>query len=374
MIASGKTALFGALIGLLTTSGAASRPLPERAVGPMERGAAGAGTAWVAREALVMGTWLRVELEGRDEAEAWRIVDRVFDAANALERRWSTWEAASELSDLNRAPTGTPVSVSDETLHLLLQAWDLSIRTEGAFDPVVGALVDAWDLRGVGRVPSEAELARALSAVGRGCFELSPVTRTVIRRCERAWIDTGAFGKGGALSAIARILDSESISRAYIDLGGQTLVRGSGRVTGTPLAIADPRDRERPAYALTERAGSYATSAQSERWIEAGGRRWGHVLDPRTGRPVEAWGSVTVRSDDPVEADALSTALFVMGPRDGIRWLAARPDVEAVLLVVHEEGLVACGRTVLLRATGRLVPEAREADAGFLAPGLRACP
>ena len=117
-----------------------------------------------------------------------------------------------------------------------------------------------------------------------------------------------------------------------------------------------------------------ATSWQgeSEPAAERGFAR--HVVDPRSGLPVEDWGSVTVRSDDPIEADAIATALFVMGPQDGIRWLAARPSIIAVLLVVSGDSLVACGTEELVQALTPVGPGAVRSEMALTSETLRSCP
>ncbi len=336
-------------------------------------GAASEGV-WVDREALLMGTRLRAEVEAPAEAEAQRVIDRLFEAVAALELNWTSGQSGSELSDLRSAELGIPVSLSEGTFELLAQAWSLAERTDGAFEPTVGPLLDAWRGQEGDVSPGAAAIDRALASVGRRCFDLSSVARTISRYCPDAWIDGGGFGKGAALAAIEEILDEERIERARIRFGDHLLVRGSDPAIPRTVAIADPRDRDRAAFALPEVDGSVATSSQSGSGREFGGVFEGRVVDPRSGSRVEAWGSVTVRSEDPVEADAMATALFVMGPRDGIRWLAARPDVEAVLLVVSEDSVTACGTERLLEILTPVAPGAIRSTAPLISETLRSCP
>jgi len=306
------------------------------------------GGTWAERDAVAMGTWLHVGIESETLEAANAAVEASFDTVSALESNISTWRSQSELSSLNAAPLGVARAVSPDLFALLSMVWDLSAATDGAFDPTIGALVDAWDLRGEGRQPEPWELARALASTGRRCFELRPVTTSVSRECGGAWIDAGAFGKGAALRRVERLLSSRGIRSARIDFGGQVLLFGVDSEFGTDpdagaVEIADPGLRTRAAFRWPGVRGSIATSSQSERTVEVGGRFFGHVLDPHTGRPVQAWGSVSVRSDDPLEADALATGLFAMGPERGIRWLVARPKIDAVFLVSTPAGLRACG-------------------------------
>lgn len=329
---------------------------------------------WAERTALAMGTRLWVSVESETLESATSAVNDALDAAAALESRISTWRPESELSALNAAPVGEPVVVSEELFTLLSTVWHLSALTDGAFDPVVGALVDAWGLRGTGRRPEADALDTAMRSTGRRCFDLRPATVSVSRECEDAWIDAGAFGKGAALVRIARVLAERGVQSARIDFGGQVLVLGADP-TASVVEIADPARRSRPAFGWPDVRGSIATSSQSERVFEVDGGRFGHVLDPRTGRPVEAWGSVSVRSDDPLEADVLATALFAMGPQRGTRWLVARPHVDAVFLVSTPGGLRACGSASRVESLVPLgltdaVSTDRLSDAVLACPGL----
>jgi thiamine biosynthesis lipoprotein len=131
------------------------------------------------------------------------------------------------------------------------------------------------------------------------------------------------------------------VEQALLDFGGQVLAIGDWAIP-----VADPRDRGRPAVTLQLRDASASTSAQSERGIEVDGQWFGHVLDPRSGRPVPPWGSVTVVHDDPLTADVLSTALFVMGPDDGLHW-AETHGVAALFLIHTPAGLVVRATTGL---------------------------
>lgn len=298
------------------------------------------GEAVVERTVARMGTRLRVRVVAPDRAAALDASERALAAVSRTERLLSTWDEATPLSRLNRAPVGQPGALPPRLLALLGEALAWSRRTGGAVDPVVGALVDAWDLRGEGRRPSAGELAAALRATGRTCLRLDTAAARATRRCQGAWVDAGAFGKGAGLRGARRALEGSPASGALLDFGGQLLAYG-GPPEGSAwrVAVAHPARRQEPARWLRLRDRSVATTSQSERFVEVDGEKRGHVLDPRTGRPVPAWGSATVVAEDPVTADLLSTALFVMGPREARRWLRGREDVGALLLETGEGGL-----------------------------------
>lgn len=144
-------------------------------------------------------------------------------------------------------------------------------------------------------------------------------------------MDSGGFGKGAALRSVEAVLRAAGICAALVDFGGQGLAVGSSPEGppsgGWTIGVAHPAQRLVPVRELVVRDRSVSTSGQSE--------RPGHILDPRSGRPVPAWGSVTVVAPDPMVADILSTALFVMGPEAGPRWADDRSDFGALFLILR---------------------------------------
>jgi|DewCreStandDraft_5_1066085.scaffolds.fasta_scaffold04005_7 thiamine biosynthesis lipoprotein len=291
-----------------------------------------ADTVWVARRVLAMGTWLQLAVAGPDSATALAVSDSVVAEVARWEGWLTTWRSDSELQRLNRAPVGTPVALRPEVAALLAELDGWVRATGGAFDPAVGPWIDAWDLRGRGRVPTAA--ARARAAAAAGWRHVRADGTGWVRLHPGVWLDSGAFGKGAALRAVQGRLGAWGAWAARVDFGGQLLVWPRGPWA---VAAADPRRRDRAAVAFELPAGSASTSSASERFVRASGRRWGHIVDPRTGTPVPAWGSVTVVDTDPLRADVLSTALFVMGPRVGRAWAEAR-GVAALFLVAGPAG------------------------------------
>jgi thiamine biosynthesis lipoprotein len=292
--------------------------------------------ATVVREAFLMGTTLRAEVVAGERVAALAAIQQAFDTVAQLERMLSTWREDSEIARLNRAAPGDTVLLSPTLAGLLDEASGWSRETGGAFDPGVGALVDAWDLRGRGRVPLPAALAEARAASGLAQFTLAAVgwdRPRAARRSSAAWLDTGGFGKGVALRGAVSVLRRNGIASGSLNFGGQVAVFGDGPdERGWLVPVAHPGRRDTPVAALRVRDVSVSTSSQSEHYVDVRGRRFGHILDPRSGRPVTPWGSVTVVAADAAIADMLSTALFVLGPEEGAAW-ARRHDVAALILI-----------------------------------------
>jgi thiamine biosynthesis lipoprotein len=287
-----------------------------------------------------MGTTLHIAVAAPSRANGIEAIEDAFAAVRHLDSLLSTWQDGSEISRLNHATPREPVLLSAELFVLLQEAARWTRLTGGGFDPGIGSLVDAWDLRGKGRVPPPSVRARALEASGIDRFVFDATHRTGSRASQSAWIDTGGFGKGAALRAARRALQRGGISSGILNFGGQVVVLGTSRYGGDwDVPVAHPSRRDEPAAWLHLRDRSASTSSQSERFVTADGRRLGHIVDPRTGEPVSPWGSVTVVSEDPTTADVLSTALLVLGPEAGLEWARPRRDVGVLFLIERDGGL-----------------------------------
>lgn len=366
----------------------------------------------VERHLSAMGTELTVVVEAAERRAALAASERAVRAIEAVEARLSTWRDDSELARLNRAPVGEPVPLSPELTSELIAAADCRRRTGGAFDPGVGALVDAWGLRSGGREPADDELESAVAASGlRHLDLLLPAARgrsaTAVRRHPGLRIEEGGFGKGAGLAAAAAALaplvadgaaaslaaaedeatttsGAATIRAATVDLGGQLVFLGTPTEGSWTVAVADPERRDRALLVVAVDGGSLATSGNSERGIEVAGRHYGHLLDPAGGRPVPDFGSLTVWAADPLLADCLSTGLYVLGPDRALAWAAGEAGVEVLTVEPRQDGLPRVRTTAGLAerveplvaglevetvasagAAGGSAPSAPEGDFGF---------
>ena len=282
----------------------------------------------VERDVYLMGTRARLAVLQDDRTVALAALETALESLEESEAILSTWREDSAISGLNRYPLGKPWAAGS-LCAMFVEIYRWHRATAGSFDPAIGALIQAWGIHDGGRIPSRDEITAALAKSGldRLTFDRDACT---LARSAGVTIDVGAFGKGEALDRAA-----ESLTDVVwmIDLGGQVSVGGS-RTDRLPwtIDIAHPADRERPLFRVTMRSGSLATSGGSERDHSVDDRRVGHILDPRTGTPAAFTGSVTVWHERGLIADILSTALYVMGPDDGISW-AETHDVSALYLI-----------------------------------------
>lgn len=261
------------------------------------------------REVYAMGTRLKLHLEAADPVAAAEVV---LAEVERIEAACSTWRPGSSWSRLNGAE-GAWQPLDREWLELLERTRSWSLRTGGAFDPALPALLR---LRGLRAGAGAGEPAKS----GFGChlLEVDPLNGRARLR-EGAGIDEGGFLKGYALDAAHRAARSAS---GWMDFGGQLLAWGRPQ----RVEIADPARRDRPRAVLQLRDASLSTTGCSER-----GR---HILDPRSGLACAPWGSASVVAASAFEADLLSTAVYVLGPEAGLAWASAE-DI-AVLFLLND--------------------------------------
>jgi thiamine biosynthesis lipoprotein len=287
----------------------------------------------VEREAYLMGTRAKLATFAPTRQAGLEALENALRALEQTERELSTWRTDSDIARLNRHPVGEPWVASDSLCRTFADLFHWHERTGGAFDPAIGQLLTAWDVHGGGRVPTPVNVRRALDDSGLQLLAFDR-DRCTLTRKRNVRLDTGAFGKGDGLDRAAAVLGP---SPWLIDLGGQISVGGdppAGQVWN--VAIAHPVDRHRPYLHVHLSEGSLATSGGSERDRVVAGKRVGHILDPLTGEPAPFNGSVTVWHARGLAADALSTAMYVMGPERGLRW--AEETQTAVCYLIPEHG------------------------------------
>ncbi|RMF74334.1 MAG: FAD:protein FMN transferase [Acidobacteria bacterium] len=266
----------------------------------------------------------------RDDAE------RALAAAEATLRRlealMSTWIDASEISRLNRAEAGTFVPLSPDVVEVLRAAREAYEATGGAFDATCRPLIELWRAAGEqGRLPDEDEIRRAREASGWDDFELRD--EGALKRRTTARVDLGGIAKGYAIDRALDAMRDAGVAGGLVDVGGDLHAFGQDP-TGQGFAV-DIRHPRRPGVFRSLHVagdGAVCTSGDYARWVEIDGRRYGHVIDPRTGRPAASAASVTVVAADALTADVWATTLTVLGPAglddlpEGVEALVLVPD------------------------------------------------
>jgi thiamine biosynthesis lipoprotein len=284
----------------------------------------------------LLGTILNIAIHDDGYGEA--LIDRAFQRVAEIEAKMSTSTEDYETTELlavNRAAGDRAVTVSPDTYTVLETALAFSRETGGAFDVSIWPLVDLW---GIGteraRVPSETEMLEARALVDYRLVELLP-ERDVYLPLPGMGVDVGAIAKGYAADESASILREAGVRHALLDFGGNILLIG-GKPDGSDWRIGVQRpDAERSAFigVLTLRDQSVVTSGPYERFFEEEGVRYHHILDASTGYPARSGlEQVTIVTPRSIDADALSTASFVLGLDGARRLIESRPNTEAVFV------------------------------------------
>lgn len=266
--------------------------------------------------------------DAQDVAAARRALDRIDD----IEARLTVFRDTSMVSRLNRTAAAGPVAVDDDLVELLILCQTLYEKTAGAFDVTSMPLSRCWGfMRREGRLPSREELEAARARVGMSHVFLNRAHCTMHDRAhctvhfdrEGLELNFGAIGKGWALDRIAHTLGGDGVRRALLSAGRSSVraIEGLPRRSsegmhrakaGWCINVASPRV-DRPLARVRLREGAMGTSGAGEQFFEVEGKRYGHVIDPRTGWPAEGALSVSVITSQAAVADALSTAFFVGG-------------------------------------------------------------
>ena len=297
-----------------------------------------------------MGTEATLEIYSDSRDSGLESLEGFVRVLEDAEMELSTWQPSSVLSLLNRYPVGSPFEVDESMCLMMTEVLRWHRRTDGAFDPVIGSLIDAWGLHGEGRWPTTRELESARDRSGMKYLRMDAAdTACTLTRLRDVQIDVGGFGKGEGLDRVLRISEGVAGSASgnwMINLGGQVIVHGRPpEETAWKVRLAHPIDREQSVRTVQLTSGSMATSGGSESDIQLGDLRLGHILDPRTGKTVVSTESVVVWHADALVADILSTALYVMGADQGLAW-AEENGIAAGFLIPS-------GDAVDLRASSR---------------------
>lgn len=273
-----------------------------------------------------------------DEATKARMLGHVEAALARVNDALSTYKKEAELARFNRRAGSQPFQFSPEARAVIAAALAQARETGGAFDPTVRPLVRAWGF-GAGAASDEPDAAALAAARARVGWQRLVWTRDGALSSEVPGVelDLSAIAKGYAVDAALASLAVERPLGAMVEVGGEVRVFGV-RADGSAwrLGVEYPsEDNARKLHAVVElTAGALATSGDYRQLRKTGGRRITHIIDPTTGEPIETRvASASVIAPSCMEADAVATALMVMGPDKGMAWIEARPWLEAMLLL-----------------------------------------
>ena len=287
----------------------------------------------VRQQRLQLGTVVEIVASGTDRS---LLEDALLDAFNEIDRIERLMSPRIATSDVARLSLATdPLEVSPATAEVIQLGLEIAQASGGAFDMSLGRLKELWGIESEApRVPSPEEIKTAL--VGTGPQSLTLNGRTVSKQQPTLKVDLGAIAKGYALDRAAALLRQHGIAHASLNAGGDIVLIGN-KAADTPwrIGIQDPLSPDQTIATLELRDQAVVTSGDYERFVEIDGKRYHHLFDPQTGSPGHRSRSVTIIANGPngaALADALATAVFVLGPEKGIKLLDQFPDAEGLII------------------------------------------
>ena len=290
-------------------------------------GAAG----WLKKQADVMGTRIVVELYHPDPAVAQRGVQAVMAEMRRIDASMSPFIDSSELSLVNREAGQHPVKITDELFRLLQRANRVSALTHGAFDVTFASVGFLYDYR-KGIRPDDRQRAETISLINYHRLQLDETQQTVHFTKPGMRIDLGGIAKGYAVDRSMALLEQLDIHNALVRAGGDSRVSGDRWGRPWTIGIRDPRDRKGVVAVIPLEDVAVSTSGDYERFFEQDGIRYHHIINPRTGDSARELQSVTIIGPDATTTDALSTSVFVLGLREGLKLVNSLPGIDAILV------------------------------------------
>lgn len=267
-----------------------------------------------------MGTTFRVVIHAPDQASAGAASRRAFARIAELDATLTDYKATSELSRVTREAVGHPVRASGDLLGVLIPSQELARRSDGAFDVTVGPLTRLWRrARRQVELPAPDVLAEARRATGYHLLKIDAAAHTVEVERPGMQLDAGGIAKGYAADAALQVLRASGYGMALVAAGGDLAIGDPppGRKGWTVTLEGLIPDHSAPGSPIVVSRCGVSTSGDEEQWVEIGGVRYSHILDPRTGMGLTGHSSVTVVAADATTSDMLATAVSVLGPEKG---------------------------------------------------------
>jgi len=290
---------------------------------------------------MVMGTFARVIAVADNSKTAENCIEAAFEQLTAADNRMSTYKQDSEVSRVNNGGFPGPVKVSATTFEVLQKSVEFSRLTDGAFDVTIGPLVQLWRSAGdANSVPIDEQLAQARARVGYDKLILDANDLSVRFTVEGMRLDLGGIAKGWAIDRAIEAMQEKAAAGGMVDVGGDI------RCFGVPprgkkhwlVGLQDPKEATdaltvgKPLLVLKLTDAAVATSGGYRRFALIEGQKYSHIIDRKTGTSAQSLSSVSIIANSAVDADALATAVTIMGLEKGIPLIEALPQTEAILI------------------------------------------
>ncbi len=289
----------------------------------------------VSRAGEAMGTYVEIKVWTRDEPGARAAMGRAFDEIARIERLMTTWRDDSDISRVNAAAGLHPVEVSPETFECVARAQQYSRLSGGAFDVTFYALKGLWhfDEDKEAKLPDPAEVKRRLPLIDYRKLILDEKRRTLYLAKKGMAINLGGIAKGYAVDRAVAVLKKAGFPNAIVQAGGDLMCAGSKGGAPWTSGIRDPRGARSDVFAVMKLMDhAFSTAGDYERYFIIDGKRYHHIIDPRTGFPAMASRSVTIYAPNATIADSIDDAIFILGWKKGFEMIESLPYVGCVIV------------------------------------------
>jgi thiamine biosynthesis lipoprotein len=287
-----------------------------------------------------MGTWATLTIVTADSTAVADLAYQSLLVLHRVDSLMSNWTQTSDVARINRDAGKSSVAVHPEVATVLELAQRVTHDSDGAMDITVEPLVRLWGfLGGTRRVPSQDEITQALRSVGPDQVHYDAVRRTIRFSSPTTRIDLGGIAKGYGVDCVAEKLRRDGATHALVDLSGNMVAIGDAAgKDGWSVGIRDPSDQHPYIGTVRLRDDAISTSGNYEQFVDADGKRYGHIIDPRTGWPAQGLSSVTVVASTAMLCDAWDTGLFVLGSEKARTVAKAHHEFAVVIVEPRSDG------------------------------------
>lgn len=290
----------------------------------------------------VMGTELKLTVLGSEPEVLEQAIDAAIKELRRIEDLMTDWRP-SELTALNEEAGKGPKEVPNELLAIIAHGIEMGKMTKGAYDLTYAGVGKLWDFKKIPpKIPTKEEVTNALIHVGFQRIKIN-LTASTVELPANMKIGLGGIAKGYGVDRAMTVIMRHGIKHAIVNAGGDMKILGKNSGQPWEIAIKHPRNRERAMASLKISNSCVVTSGDYERFFESDGKRYHHIIDPRTGYPSEGCLSATVVAPEAEFADALATALCVLGPKEGLKVIENLDRVEAILVGMDGKVLPSSG-------------------------------
>ncbi len=303
---------------------------------------AGQGSSAQKKVLLLMGSRFEITAVAEDDTIAWEAINAGIAEIQRIEKIISSWDPQSQTSEINRQAGLMPVAVDRELYDLIFRAKKISQLTDGAFDISFASMDRVWRFDGsMTQLPTQEEVAAAKEKINWQDIILDTDQHTVFLKEKGMKIGFGAIGKGYAANRAKFVMEKiGGINGGVVNASGDLITWGkSNRPEGWTVKIADPKEKDKLLGWLPVKDNAIVTSGDYERYIEFDGKRYAHIIDPRTGYPTTGIKSVTIVCPDAELADALATSVFVLGKEKGLKLINQLNGIEC-LFVTDDDDII----------------------------------